>query len=56
MNAREHIQRIFNDHEKIKLRLESEKRELELQADELQKREVVNENERKKLAEDIKEV
>ncbi|KAI3777975.1 hypothetical protein L2E82_06895 [Cichorium intybus] len=55
MSAREHIQRIFNDHEKIKLRLQSEKKELELQCEELQKREAVNENERKKLAEDIEE-
>ncbi|KAI3748751.1 hypothetical protein L6452_12046 [Arctium lappa] len=55
VSAREHFQRIFNDHEKIKLQLENQKRELELRGHELEKREVVNENERKKLSEDIEE-
>ncbi|XP_024990492.1 protein INVOLVED IN DE NOVO 2-like [Cynara cardunculus var. scolymus] len=55
LSAREHLQRIFNDHEKIKLQLESQKRELELRVVELQKREVINENERKKVAEEIEE-
>ncbi|KAL7588365.1 hypothetical protein Lser_V15G36210 [Lactuca serriola] len=54
-SAREHYQKILNDHEKLKLRLESEKKELQLQGEELQKREVVNENERKILAEEIEE-
>ncbi|CAH1430617.1 unnamed protein product [Lactuca virosa] len=55
LSAREHYQKILNDHEKLKLRLESEKKELQLQGEELQKREVVNENERKILAEEIEE-
>lgn len=54
-SAREHFQRIFNDHEKIKLQLENQKRELELRGHELEKREVVNENEQKKLAEEIQQ-
>ncbi|KAF5799976.1 putative XS domain-containing protein [Helianthus annuus] len=55
VGAREHFQRIFNDHEKIKLQLENQKRELELRGSELEKREVVNENERKKLSEEIEQ-
>nr|XP_043633850.1 protein INVOLVED IN DE NOVO 2 [Erigeron canadensis] len=55
MSAREHFQRIFNDHEKIKQQLESQKKELELRGSELEKREVVNENQRKRLAEEIEE-
>ncbi|KAJ9553330.1 hypothetical protein OSB04_017375 [Centaurea solstitialis] len=55
LSGREHLQRIYNDHEKLKLQLERQKRELELRGVELQKREVVNENERKKLAEEIEE-
>ncbi|KAI3735571.1 hypothetical protein L6452_15077 [Arctium lappa] len=53
--AREHFQRILNDHEKIKLQLEREKRELELRSHELENREVVNENEQKRLPEEIEE-
>ncbi|KAI3809055.1 hypothetical protein L1987_25022 [Smallanthus sonchifolius] len=53
VSAREHFQRIFNDHEKIKSQLENQKRELELRGNELEKREVVNENERKKLSEEL---
>ncbi|KVI06947.1 putative domain XH [Cynara cardunculus var. scolymus] len=53
--AREHFQRILNDHEKIKLQLESEKRELELRGHELEKREVLNENEQKRLSDEIEE-
>ncbi|XP_059666280.1 protein INVOLVED IN DE NOVO 2-like [Cornus florida] len=52
-SAREHYQKIFNDHEKIKLQLETEKRELEMRSKELEEREAQNENERKKLSEDI---
>ncbi|KAI4307618.1 hypothetical protein L6164_030789 [Bauhinia variegata] len=52
-SARDHYQRIFNDHEKIKLQLESQKNELELRKVELEKREAQNESERKKLAEEI---
>lgn len=54
--SREHIQRIFNDHEKIKLQLENQKIELELKSIELQKREVVSENEQRKLSEEIEQV
>ncbi|KAJ7964528.1 factor of DNA methylation 1-like [Quillaja saponaria] len=53
LSARDHYQRIFNDHEKLKMQLESHKRELELQRVELEKREAQNESERKKLAEEI---
>ncbi|XP_071734516.1 protein INVOLVED IN DE NOVO 2-like [Rutidosis leptorrhynchoides] len=55
VSAREHFQRIFNDHEKIKQQLENQKRELELRGHELEKREVVNENQRKKLSEELEE-
>lgn len=55
-NARQHFQKIFKDHEKNKLLLETQKRELELRGQELEKRETQNEYERKKLAEDIEEV
>ena len=56
LRAKEHIQKIFNDHDKTKIKIENERRVLELQTIELQKREVVNENERKKLAQEIEEV
>ena len=42
-SARDHFQRIFNDHEKLKLQLESQKSELELRKIELEKREAHNE-------------
>ncbi|XP_040867886.1 kinesin-like protein KIF20B [Glycine max] len=54
-SARDHFQRIFTDHEKLKLQLESHKNELELRKVELEKREAHNESERKKLAEEIEE-
>ncbi|KAL8233565.1 hypothetical protein R6Q59_019665 [Mikania micrantha] len=53
--AREHFQKIFNDHEKVKLQLQNQRRELELQGQELQKRDAVNEIEQKRLAEEIAE-
>ncbi|CAA3005157.1 INVOLVED IN DE NOVO 2 [Olea europaea subsp. europaea] len=53
--ARNHLQKIFNDHEKLKLQLETRKRELELRGQELAKRETHNENERRKLAEELEE-
>jgi len=56
LSARDHFQRIFTDHEKLKLQLESHKNELELRKVELEKREAHNESERKKLAEEIEEV
>lgn len=54
-SAREHFQRIFNDHEKIKLQLETQKKELELRVNELEQREVLNDHERRKLAEEIEQ-
>ncbi|XP_015956518.1 protein INVOLVED IN DE NOVO 2 [Arachis duranensis] len=54
-SARDHFQRIFSDHEKLKWQLESQKSELELRKVELEKREAHNESERKKLAEEIEE-
>ena len=56
LSARDHFQRIFNDHEKLKLLVESQKSELETRGVELEKREARNESERKKLAEDIEKV
>ncbi|GAB2210917.1 hypothetical protein Droror1_Dr00016206 [Drosera rotundifolia] len=53
LSARDHFQKIFNDHEKLKLQLESEKTELELRGQELEKREALNETERRKLMEDL---
>ena len=55
-SSRDHLQRIFNDHEKIKSQLESQKKELELRGVELEKREADNDSERKKLAEELEEV
>ncbi|KMT18331.1 hypothetical protein BVRB_2g024880 [Beta vulgaris subsp. vulgaris] len=53
LSARDHFQKIFNDHAKLKQQLESEKTELEVRVHELEKREARNENERKKLQEDV---
>lgn len=55
-SAKDHFQRIFNDHEKLKSQLESQKRELESRKIELEKRDAHNETERKKLAEEMEEV
>lgn len=55
-NARQHFQKIFKEHEKNKQLLETQKRELEVRGQELEKRETQNDYERKKLAEDIEEV
>ncbi|GFS37040.1 XH/XS domain-containing protein [Actinidia rufa] len=52
-SAREHFLKIFNDHEKLKLQLESQKKDLELRGQELEKREAQTENESKKLSEEI---
>ncbi|KAI3470743.1 hypothetical protein Pfo_027406 [Paulownia fortunei] len=54
-SARDHFKRIFNDHEKLKFQLETQKRDLELRGHELMKRETHNEIERKKLAEDLEQ-
>lgn len=51
--AREHFQKIFSDHEKLKLQLETQKRELELRGQELEKREAKNESDRKQLLEEL---
>ncbi|KAK7848161.1 protein involved in de novo 2 [Quercus suber] len=53
LSARDHFQRIFKDHEKLKLLVESQKTELEHRGVELEKREARNESESKKLAEEI---
>ncbi|KAE8681191.1 Protein INVOLVED IN DE NOVO 2 [Hibiscus syriacus] len=55
VSARDHFQRIFSDHEKLKSQLESHKKDLELRGVELEKREALNETERKKLAEELEE-
>lgn len=55
-SARDHFKRIFNDHEKLKLQLETQKRDLEVRGQELMKRETHNEIERKKLTEDLEQV
>ncbi|KAI5670664.1 hypothetical protein M9H77_11028 [Catharanthus roseus] len=51
--ARDHFQKIFSDHEKLKLQLETQKRELELRGQELEKREAKNEIDRKRLLEEL---
>ena len=55
-SAREHFLKIFNDHEKLKLQLESQKKDLELRGKELEKREAQTENESKKLYEEMEKV
>ncbi|KAM7492029.1 hypothetical protein LguiA_034950 [Lonicera macranthoides] len=52
-SAREHFQKIFNDHEKIKLQLERQRRELEVRGKELEKCEIETKNESQKLYEEI---
>ncbi|KAL5102032.1 hypothetical protein RYX36_006359 [Vicia faba] len=54
-SASQHFQSILNGHERLKLQLESQKRELELRRIELEKREANNESERKKLEDEINE-
>ncbi|TKY56752.1 hypothetical protein E2542_SST21198 [Spatholobus suberectus] len=54
-SATQHFQNIFNGHERLKLQLESQTRELSLRRIELEKRETHNESERKKLEEEIME-
>lgn len=55
-SATQHFQNILNGHERLKLQLESQKRELEMRRIELEKREAHNETERRKLEEEINEV
>ncbi|KAL5733215.1 hypothetical protein ACOSP7_032555 [Xanthoceras sorbifolium] len=56
LSARDHFQRISNDHEKLKMQLESQKKELEMRGVELEHREARNESDRKTLAEEIEEI
>uniref|UniRef100_A0A803P2R6 Protein INVOLVED IN DE NOVO 2-like n=1 Tax=Cannabis sativa TaxID=3483 RepID=A0A803P2R6_CANSA len=55
-SSRDHLQKIFNDHEKVKAQLESQKKELEFRRTELEKRDANNDIERKKLTEEIEKV
>ncbi|KAG7633723.1 Zinc finger-XS domain [Arabidopsis suecica] len=50
-----HIQKIVDDHEKLKRLLESERKKLEIKCNELAKREVHNGTERMKLSEDLEQ-
>lgn len=54
-SARDHFQKIFNDHEKLKMQVENQKKELEIRGKELEQREVHSENERKRLVEEIEQ-
>ncbi|CAO2817151.1 unnamed protein product [Amaranthus hypochondriacus] len=53
LSAKEHFQKIFNDHAKLKQQLQSQRSELEVRVHALEEREAKNETERKKLQEDI---
>lgn len=50
--AREHVQRVLNEHEKLSLELESKRRKLDTWSKELNKREALTERERQKLDEE----
>ncbi|XP_013621992.1 PREDICTED: protein INVOLVED IN DE NOVO 2-like [Brassica oleracea var. oleracea] len=50
-----HVNKIFADHERLKMKLELEKKKLELKGIELAKREAHNETERKNLSEDLQQ-
>ncbi|KAL1217333.1 Protein INVOLVED IN DE NOVO 2 [Cardamine amara subsp. amara] len=50
-----HIQKVFDDHERLKMQLELEKKKLEIKGNELAKREAHNGIERMKLAEDLEQ-
>ncbi|XP_028769369.1 protein INVOLVED IN DE NOVO 2-like [Neltuma alba] len=52
-SGKDHFQKIFNDHQRLKLLVESQQHELDLRSKELEKREAHNESERKKLAEEL---
>jgi len=56
MSTRDQFQKVFNEYSKLKSQVESEKRKLELQAQELEKREAHNESERKRLFEEFRKV
>lgn len=53
MSTRDQFQKVFNEYSELKSQMESEKRKLELQAQELEKREAHNESERRKLSEEF---
>ncbi|KAL6123697.1 hypothetical protein ACLB2K_076216 [Fragaria x ananassa] len=53
VSAQDHFKRIFNDHQKLKLQLESQKKELESRIEQMEKRAVDNESESRKLAEEL---
>ncbi|XP_050385118.1 protein INVOLVED IN DE NOVO 2 [Argentina anserina] len=53
VSAQEHFKRIFNDHQKLKLQLESQKKELESHIEQMEQRAADNESESRKLAEEI---
>lgn len=54
--AREHVQRVLNEHEKLSLELESKRRKLDTWSKELNKREALTERERQKLDEEKRKV
>ena len=56
MSTRDQFQKVFNEYSKLKSQMESEKRKLELQAQELEKCEANNESERRKLSEEFQKV
>lgn len=56
VSAQDHFKRIFNDHQKLKLQLESQKKELESRIEQMEKRAVDNESESRKLAEELEKV
>lgn len=54
--AREHVQRVLDEQEKLNSELESKKRKLDSWSKELNKREALTERERQKLDEEKKKV
>ena len=55
-HARDHLQNIFKEHDKITLQLQSQREELGQRQNELEKREAQNEDERRKLLSEKKMV
>ncbi|EYU43462.1 hypothetical protein MIMGU_mgv1a002657mg [Erythranthe guttata] len=54
-SAWDHYKKIFKDHEKLKVELETQKRDLERRGQELMKRETHNKIERERLAEELEQ-
>ncbi|CAN1148627.1 Protein INVOLVED IN DE NOVO 2 [Linum perenne] len=52
-SAHDHFQRVFNDHEKLKSQVESQKKELEMRKSQLEEREAKNGIDRRTLSEEI---